>query len=183
MTDLTDEDLARAAQGGDARSFEALVGRLERPVYGLCRLMLRDAHEAADATQEAFLRAFKHLERYDPSRRFSPWLMTIASRICHDMREKKRPNPSADAPAEKVARAPDPAAILSTREDVRRVRAAIERLPGRERDAIALFVEKGLGASEVAEILDVTTSHLGVILFRAKARLRQILAEKGLQNL
>jgi RNA polymerase sigma-70 factor (ECF subfamily) len=179
MTDLSNEDLARAAQSGDKHSFEVLVSRLERPVFGLCRLMLRDVHEASDATQEAFLRAYRSLERYDPARRFSTWLMTIASRICHDMREKKRPHPTGDALTDHIGEPHDPSAILSTREDVRRVRAAIELLPDRERDAIALFVEKGLGASEVAEILGVTTGHLGVILFRAKGRLRQILKENS----
>jgi len=175
LTQSTDEDLAQSARDGDGRAFELLATRFERRVFGLCRVVLRDPHEAADATQEAFLRAYKHLERFDPSRRFAPWILTIASRVARDMAEKKKPVPQSEFAEESRAAEDDPSMVLSDREDLGRLRAAIDQLPERERLAIYLRFVQGVDPPEVAEAIGVTANNLRVVLCRAKAHLRAIL--------
>lgn len=173
----TDECLAQAARDGDPEAFEALARRLERRVYGLCRLVLQNDHEAADATQEAFLRSYDRLASYDPARPFAPWLLTIAARVSRDLAGRRRPRPSATAPVELAAPAADPALVLSDREDLERIRRAIGRLPERERLALVLRFEEGLEPREAADAVGVSEGNLRVILYRAKARLRSMLRE------
>jgi RNA polymerase sigma-70 factor (ECF subfamily) len=90
------------------------------------------------------------------------------------MGEKKRPQPLEEATLDRVSATDDPAMILTGKEDLGRVRAAIEGLPARQRMAIALSVEHDLRAPEVAEALGVSVSNVGVLLFRAKARIRSM---------
>ena len=88
--ETTDQDLVTRALEGDQDSFAILVERHQQAVYNLTYRMLRNAREAEDAAQEAFLRAYQHLNRYDPSRSFKTWLMSIASNHCIDRIRKRR---------------------------------------------------------------------------------------------
>jgi len=82
-----DEWLA-LAQGGDADAFSHIVELYQRPVYNLCYRMLGNSQEAEDAAQEAFLRAFRAIKRYDPKRKFASWLLSIAANYCIDQHRK-----------------------------------------------------------------------------------------------
>ena len=75
---------------GDRAAFGNLVEKYQRPVYNLCYHMLRNADEAEDASQEAFLRAFAKLDTYDEQRQFSTWLFSIASHYCLDRLKSPR---------------------------------------------------------------------------------------------
>ena len=86
----TERNLLLRAQKGDAEAFSQIVEAYQRQVFNLCYRMLGDPYEAEDAAQEAFLRAFKAMKRYDPDRKFSTWLLTIASRYCIDQIRKRR---------------------------------------------------------------------------------------------
>ena len=72
------------AQQGDERAFSQIVEAYQRPVYNLAYRMLGSAGDAEDAAQEVFLRAYSHLESYDPARKFSSWILSIASHFCID---------------------------------------------------------------------------------------------------
>jgi len=67
------------AQRGDPEAFTCLLEAYQRPVFNLCYRMLGNAQDAEDAAQETFLRAYQHLKRYDNSRPFSTWLLSIAA--------------------------------------------------------------------------------------------------------
>ncbi len=72
----------KRAQQGDVESFSRLVEIYNRSIFNLCYRMLGNANDAEDAAQETFLRAYKAIHRYDPTRKFSTWLMSIASNDC-----------------------------------------------------------------------------------------------------
>jgi RNA polymerase sigma-70 factor (ECF subfamily) len=77
--DLTDEELALRAQAGSEQDFDALVNRYAPAVYRLARGITRGSQDAEDVVQETFLRAFKHLDSFSPSKAtFKTWLLTIA---------------------------------------------------------------------------------------------------------
>ena len=91
-------DWLKQAQKGDDMAFSRLVEVYQKPVYNLCYRMLGNANDAEDAAQETFIRAYNAIRRYDPSRKFSTWLLTIASNYCIDQhRRKKLPTFSYDS--------------------------------------------------------------------------------------
>ncbi len=71
----------QAARRGDRSAFETLVRSVQRPVYGLCLRLLRVEAEASEIAQEAFLRAYQHLHRYDDGKPFDLWVMDIARKL------------------------------------------------------------------------------------------------------
>src|SRR3954468_8328093 len=75
---------------GDQDAFAELVYTYQEAVYNLCYRLLAERTEAEDAAQEAFLRAYLNLQRYDPSRSFKTWLLTIASNHCIDRLRRRR---------------------------------------------------------------------------------------------
>ncbi len=78
------------ARKGNAQAFSELVEIYQRPVYNLCYRMLGNAQEAEDASQEAFLRAYRSLKSFDPERKFATWLLSIAANYCIDQHRKRR---------------------------------------------------------------------------------------------
>ena len=124
--------------------------------------MLRDAHEAEDAAQHAFLNAFKALERFDLERPFRHWLLRIASNLCRNRIAARQVRKDLLRPVGGEESAlPEPPAPrrpldLPADADLRqgRVREAIEQLPERYRLAVVLFYVHGLAVAEVAEIAE-----------------------------
>ena len=78
------------AQQGDKEAFSELVEAHHKPVYNMCYRMLGNTGDAEDAAQETFLRAYKAIKRYDPSRKFITWLLSIAANYCIDQQRKRR---------------------------------------------------------------------------------------------
>ncbi|MGQ9585174.1 MAG: sigma-70 family RNA polymerase sigma factor [Anaerolineae bacterium] len=72
------------ARGGDLAAFERLVEAYQRPIYNLTYRMLGNPMDAEDAVQETFLKAFSRLDTYDARRKFSSWILTVASHHCID---------------------------------------------------------------------------------------------------
>lgn len=168
----------RAAIDGDQDAFAELVYTYQDSVYNLCYRMLYERTEAEDAAQEAFLRAYLNLQRYDPSRSFKTWLLTIASNHCIDRLRRRRlqwlsiddPLPnlslSSDAPE------PEDATILS--EQSKALQDLLNELNPDYRAAVVLRYWYDYSYAEIADILDTTESAIKSRLFRA----RQILGEK-----
>ena len=85
-----EEVWVRQAVKGDQQAFSHLVNAYQRPVYNLTYRMLGNPHEAEDAAQEAFLRAYSRLNQYNPQHKFSTWLFSIANHHCIDRLRKRR---------------------------------------------------------------------------------------------
>src|SRR5215472_15361 len=95
--DPNSEALARAARGGDMDAFEGLVRRYQRRVYALAYQYLHDPDEAQDLTQEVFIRLYRNLDRYDPTRPFQPWFWRLAVNVAATYR-RHRPAPAVQLP-------------------------------------------------------------------------------------
>ena len=169
----------QAAMEGDQDAFAELVYTYQDAVYNLCYRLLSERTEAEDAAQEAFLRAYLNLQRYDPSRSFKTWVLTIASNHCIDRLRRRRLtwlsieddvlpglSLSSDEPE------PEQASILNEQS------AALQEILGElnpdYRAAVVLRYWYDYSYTEIADILDTTESAIKSRLFRA----RQILAEK-----
>src|SRR3954469_20967451 len=134
---MDDAALVRQAMGGGATAYEQLVRRWGARVLAVCRARVRDDADAAeDLAQEALVRGWRALPTLDDAGRFGPWLCGIASRACLDwLKSPKR----GETPLSAMNRdgqpfdAPDgssgAASAAEERDDVRRLRAEVERLP------------------------------------------------------
>ncbi len=171
----------------DEERFRLLVEAHQRDVYNLALRMLRDPHAAEDATQDAFLSAYRHfgaLRGDNPK----PWLLRIATNACYDhlRRVARRPALSLDPSEEEGARGidvPDPdrgpeeEALVRERERV--LSALLMEVPAEFRAVVVLCDVQGLSYEEVAA---ATGAGLGTVksrLSRGRARLRELLAAHG----
>src|SRR5690349_16778573 len=103
-----DQDVIRRVLDGDVESFRLLVRRYERPLSGLIRNLVPDAHDGEDVAQEVFLTAYRRLATYDPAQgAFSTWLLTIARNKCLNALRKRRPVPLEYLPELPGPRTPD----------------------------------------------------------------------------
>lgn len=167
--------LARA-QKGDDLAFSHLVEAYQRPVYNLCYRMLGNAGDAEDAAQETFIRAYKALNRYDPSRKFSTWLLSIASNYCIDQhRRRKLPTFSYDAlespnlPEEGMGIE----AKMMQHEHQEQVSALLETLNPKDKAAVVMRYWYEYSYEEIAESLSMSVSAVKSRLHRARKDLAE----------
>jgi RNA polymerase sigma-70 factor (ECF subfamily) len=167
-----------AALQGDQDAFAELVYTYQDAVYNLCYRMLYDRSEAEDAAQEAFLRAYLNLSRYDPARSFKTWLLTIASNYCIDrLRRRRMKYVSLDDPLPNLSLSddePEPEDESIRQEQSRMLQDLLRQLPADYRAAVVLRYWYDYSYTEIAAMLDTTESAIKSRLFRA----RQMLAEK-----
>lgn len=167
---------------GDDNAFGNLVETYQIPVFSLCYRMLGNSHDAEDAAQEAFLRAYQNLQRYDPSRSFATWLLSIASHHCIDrMRKRQLPAISTDVlPAEILPdhHAPNPEKKMQKRENEAMIENLLRNLKPIDRAAIILRYWHECSEVEIADSLNLTVSAVKSRLFRS----RQALADAWLAS-
>jgi RNA polymerase sigma-70 factor (ECF subfamily) len=170
-----ERELVRACQAGDRAAFDRLVERHQRDVYRLCYRYLGNHEDANDLAQETFLRAWRSLGRFRGESAFSTWLYRIAVNACLNQRAARRP-----LTQELDDRLADPGAGaqagVENADEARRVRAAVARLPEKQRATLILKVYQDLTHEEVAGVLGATVGTVKSNLFHALANLRRLLA-------
>ncbi|HYO88358.1 MAG TPA: sigma-70 family RNA polymerase sigma factor [Candidatus Limnocylindrales bacterium] len=171
-------DWVRAALAGDQDAFAELVYTFQDAVYNLCYRMLSDHVEAEDASQEAFLRAYLNLRRYDPGRPFKTWLLSIASNHSIDrLRKRRMQYVSIDDPLPSLtlsSNEPEPEDAALIHEQSQRIQSLLDTLAPEYRAAVVLRYWYDYSYLEIADILDTTESAIKSRLFRA----RQMIAEQ-----
>ena len=170
---LTESQLVARSQEGDKEAFGELVRRYQRLVVGIAYRMSGDASLAEDAAQDAFLRAWRQLSRFQYRGRgsFRAWLCRIVTNITTDRLRRARPMVSLDALS--LPGGPGPDETYLRNEEAQRVREAVLRLPEASRAALILREYEGLSYREIAEALNIP---LGTVMSRlnyARKKLRQ----------
>ena len=170
-----DRQAILACQRGEREAFDRLVERYQRDVYRLCFRYVNNHHDASDMAQEAFLKAFRALPGFRGESAFSTWLYRIAVNTCLNFRQSRR------APHEPLSEAlPDTAAPAGERllegERAARVRAAVAKLPEKQRATLILKLYHELTHEEVARILGSSVGTVKANLFHALGNLRKTLA-------
>jgi len=169
-----------AARRGDRSAFEALVRSVQRQVYGLCLRLMSSEAEAAEVAQEAFLRAYQHLHRYDEGRPFDLWVLAIARNLCLDQlrRRSKLRTEDVDDHRETLpssAQSQEDSAIA--REERLSLEAAMGTLSADDREVLALYYVQKRTTREIAEIMSVAPGTIMARLFRAREKLRKRMTE------
>lgn len=179
MTTAAEQREVREACEGSLQAFEALVHRYERRVYAFVSQFCRNPEDAREITQDTFVRAFQALDRLDTQQSFCPWLFTIARRKCVDFHRRRAPS-SEELPEELPAPGPSPDSDAAERDEADLLWARVRRaLPPRQYEVVWLHYAEGLGVAEIAGVLELTPTHVKVLLFRARQRLvEQFAAER-----
>jgi RNA polymerase sigma-70 factor (ECF subfamily) len=181
-------ELVRRCLAGDERAYRQLVERYQRPVFNLALRMVRRAEDAEDVTQEAFVRMFRALDRYDPTRPFQAWLFTIASRLCIDHLRRRRLAPISltqtgrdeeeyTIEVEDPGLKPDESA--SHAQEEQRTRDLIDSLPPHYRIVVILRHQQDLSYEEIAETLHMPLGTVKARIHRARELLKNRIGKTG----
>jgi RNA polymerase sigma-70 factor (ECF subfamily) len=177
-------ELIELALDGDRDSFSQLMHRYAGAVYGLAYRMLGNAQDAEDASQEIFLRAYANLARFDRSRRFSTWLLSIASNHCVDRLRRQRYSwltlDDVAYTLPDTQRGPEAQALQQ--EQRKTVQRALEQLPENYRLVTVLRYWQDLSYQEIAEVTGLTESTIKTRLHRARHMLAGTLAALGVDE-
>jgi RNA polymerase sigma-70 factor (ECF subfamily) len=186
-----DPALVRACQRGEPGALDALIRATYADVYKLARRMLADPEEAADATQEVFVRVMRSVVGFRGEASFGTWLHRVTVNVCLTMLRKRSRNREAGMVAGRTPFAlPDdqmaiaggdatPADRAETADLVRRSEQALATLGEEARTVVVLRDIEGLSTKEVADLLGVTENVVKVRLHRAHTKLRELVLGVG----
>ena len=175
MSSTDDSGLILLAAQGDRNAFSEIVRRHQQAVFNTAYRVLGNIHDAEDATQETFIRAYQFFDKFDSDRPLVPWLKRIAVNVCLNRLETIKPASSLD---DELVPAPDPSpgpeALTVNRARDERIRNELSQLPPRYRIVIELRHFQELSYEEIAAELKRPLSDVKSDLFRA----RKLLAER-----
>jgi RNA polymerase sigma-70 factor (ECF subfamily) len=176
LSDPTISEWVYAAIDGDQEAFAEIVYSFQDATYNLCYRMLGERTEAEDATQEAFLKAYNNLSRYDHNRSFKTWLLTIASNHCIDRLRKRRMKfLSIDEPLPVTlalaSDEPQPEQVMMNTDRSERVQGLLDTLAPDYRAAVVLRYWYDCSYAEIADMLETTESAIKSRLYRARQAL------------
>lgn len=169
------------AVDGNRDAFSQLMHRYAGAVYSLAYRMLGNAQDAEDASQEIFLRAYSHLARFDQSRRFSTWLLSITSNYCIDRLRRKRFHwlTLDDVAFSVPSTQHGPERNVELQEQRRSVQDALQKLPESYRLVTILRYWHDLSYQEIAETTGLTESTIKTRLHRARHMMAELLRPQG----
>jgi RNA polymerase sigma-70 factor (ECF subfamily) len=172
----TDRDVVARVRRGDRDAFGQLVRTYQGRLFALVLMMVRQPAGAEEVTQDAFVRAYSHLDHYDAHRPFYPWLASIAVRLAQNWlrsrgRTVRREGTSIEDAIEPRG-APVALHALIADERGRELWRAVAALPSGERTAVFLYYRDEMALGDIARALGVTAGTIKTLLFRARRRLR-----------
>lgn len=183
---MDEKQLVAAAQQGDLPSFNQLVLKYQSLAYNVAYRLMGDPEPAADATQDAFLKAYKALGSFR-GRSFKSWLLRIVTNTCYDMlrASKRRPISNLDdvlVNPEHAWRLTDPGERpdehVERQELARVLQWALDQLPPEQRAVVILSDVQGLAYDEIAEVMGTSLGTVKSRLSRARGKLRLLLQKQ-----
>lgn len=161
-----------AAQKGDQGAFGQLVRRHQRRAYAVARAIVLNHEDAEDAVQEAFLHAYRALDRFRPDQAFGAWLHRIVANAALDLTRRRKVREADELPETVASPFRDPAESDDLR---KRLRDALSELPPRQRAVIVLHDVEGYKHAEIGKMLGIPEGTARSDLHYARARLRDAL--------
>jgi len=183
MADNSDDlPLLDRFKGGDQTAFEELVLKYQDRIYNLCRHMLGNAHDAQDAAQDTFIKAYQNLKKFRPGSSLYTWIYRIAVNTCLD--HKKRPfftslfrnsGEGEEFIVEQVSEAPSPERLYESKQTGAIIQRSLKRLSPKLRTIIILKEIEGLSYEEIAEVLEISVGTVKSRISRAREELRELI--------
>lgn len=188
MTVLFENEIIRSVLRGNVNDFEKLVTAYEKNVYNIALRMVGDPEDAADMTQETFIKAYRALSSFRGDSKFSSWLYRIASNVCLDFLRSRSRHPqvslsTVDEDDRATFELPDmrqnPEEQLMKKLGMESVRRGLEQLPEQQRQILVLRELGGLSYAELAQTLGLEEGTVKSRIFRARKRLCALLLCDG----
>jgi len=187
----SDDQLVARAQAGESVAFDELVCRHRNRVFAMIRNMIHREADAWDLSQEAFLKAWKALPRFQAKAKFSTWLFRIVHNVVYDWTRRKRPESVDEWNEELLSREKiDPAsrttpsgalrpdAALSNSELREKIEEALDTLSPEHREAVLLKDVQGLAYKEIAEVMECSIGTVMSRLHYARKKLQTLLKDE-----
>lgn len=186
-----DEVLVLQAQAGDSAAYDELVTRHRGRIFAMIRQMTKNEADAWDLSQEAFIKAWKALPRFEVKAKFSTWLYRIAHNTVYDWARRKRPESGGELneeifgsgaidPASRTTpsaeRRPDDA--LRAEELRVKIEAALDQLSPQHREVVILKDVQGLAYKEIAEVMECSIGTVMSRLHYARQKLQSLLKDE-----
>jgi RNA polymerase sigma-70 factor (ECF subfamily) len=174
--EASEAELVAKCLSGQTAAFDVIVERHQRAVYRLCYRFVGNHEDAADLCQEVFLRAFRGLRRFRGQSSLGTWLYRIGVNVCLNRLSHKTPPSEALEAGEQVdTRSESPSERMLRGERATQVRAAITRLPRKQRAALVLRVYHDMSHKEIADALGSSVGAVKANVFHALQHLKRIL--------
>jgi RNA polymerase sigma-70 factor (ECF subfamily) len=183
---MDEQALIASARKGDARAFNQLVLLYQSMAYNLAYRILNDQDAAADATQDAFVSAFKAMRKFRGGS-FKAWILRIVTNACYDQLRSKQRRPTESLDDMLVEQdyvgylrddAEQPDELAERRELNRAIRGGIASLPPEQRTVLVLSDVQGLSYQEIVEVTGLSLGTVKSRLSRARTKLRDYLLEQ-----
>ena len=181
--------IVRKVLQGDVNAFEKLVTEYERAVYAIAQRMTGNAEDAADMTQETFIKAYNSLSSFRGDSKFSVWLYRIANNVCLDFLRSRSRRPTVSLSTEDddgeetqldiADESQSPELLLESALTRDAVRRGLDSLPPDYRQILLLREIQGLSYEEIAAALGIESGTVKSRIFRARKRLCTFLIEDG----
>lgn len=177
---LSDADIIAQIRAGAAPRFALLVGRYQDQSMTLAMRMLKSREEAEEAVQDAFIRAYNALDRFEGASRFGTWLYRIVYNVCLTRLARSRGrDEDVSYDDEREYEEGAPAADAAESEDLERfIRKSIEELPSKYATMLSLFYLQELSHEEICRVTDLPLGTVKTHLFRARALLQRALLKE-----
>lgn len=188
MTREFENEIIKSVLAGNADAFEPLMAEYQRGVYNLALRMTANPEDAADMTQETFIKAYRSLASFRGESKFSAWIYRIASNVCLDFLRSRSKKPSAsltqsdgedEAELEIADTRPGPEELLLSSLTRDAVRRGLDRLPPEQKQILLLREISGLSYEEIGQALRLESGTVKSRIFRARRRLCAFLLEDG----
>jgi RNA polymerase sigma-70 factor (ECF subfamily) len=182
MNEADDLSLINKFKNGDASAFEEILLKYQDRIYNLCRYMLGSVHDADDATQDIFFKAYQNLNKFKPDSSLYTWLYRIAVNTCIDYRRKpffeslfKNSKEGDVFVVDQPYRSPSPEKLYESKQIGNSIQLALGHLSEKLRTVIVLKEIEGFSYEEIAEVLDVSIGTVKSRISRAREELKELL--------
>jgi RNA polymerase sigma-70 factor (ECF subfamily) len=177
---LSDEQVVQRVKDGESDLYEILMRRYNQRLFRVIRSILKDESETEEVIQDAYVRAYEHLDQFEGRSKFSTWLTKIAIYEAYArVKSKKRTSGFDDYMEQLMAtsdRSPEERTFDSEMRSLLEI--AVDSLPDEYRSVLVMRDIEGMSTSETAECLDITEDNVKVRLFRARSAIRRDLFER-----
>lgn len=180
-----DEEIAAEVQHGDIEAFQLLVERYDQKMGRYARRFLFDSDEAKDLVQEVFIKAYVNIQGFDTDRRFSPWLYRIAhNEFVNALKKKKKDKANISLfdldvllPSIKLTAKETADGGFNRHELKKMLEGSLDRIPQKYREPLVLYYFEEMDYKEIADVLRIPVSTVGVRLQRGKIMLRKLVPQ------
>ncbi len=167
----SDAELVQAARAGDSAAFGEIYERYGDRIYSFCAARLRNRDDAADCTQDTFVRAATRLGQLRDPSRLRPWLFAIARNTMVDLARRRSRTTPTDELHDMASDAPGPDAVAGRTAAAELIWSTAAALQDRDQDLLRLQLQEGLAGDDLADVMGVSRSHLDVMQNRLRQRI------------